>query len=111
MMDQHFNIPIVLLLSVIPAAIIGVVISVNNDNWKRDPASHPYAGLWATSFELQAEMTAIVFPIASAIAAWFRMKAEGHRRCNRKDMRILAQDVLLVLVATIVFSLYRTFLE
>jgi hypothetical protein len=108
-MDRYLNIPSILLLSLIPAAIAGTIMGVNEHNLAHDPPAHPCARIWAKTFENTAFLAGIVYIIASGIAARWRMNAEGEgrRMCSGRDIRVFVQDLLFMLVVNVVFSFYR----
>jgi len=110
-LEKYLNLPGVFALNVVPTAIISTVIAVNKHNWKDNPTMHPYARVWGLSFEEAAFMTGFLLIVISSGALGLRMRAEGRRMCNKRDVRIFAQDLFVALLVAIPFSLLNTFVN
>jgi len=110
-LERHLNLPSIFAVNIALAAIISTVIAVNKHNWYDNPTAHPHARLWGMSFEESTLMTGFLLIVVSSGALGLRMRAEGRRMCNKRDVRIFAQDLFIALVLAIPFSLLNTFVN
>lgn len=97
-MEKHFSLPIILLLDLVLAALVGTTISISSKHADDDTAVGLIACVLWYSFVWCASMNGFIFVAGSVLSASDRSW----------DARILAQDLLYALLWDIFTSLLMT---
>jgi len=98
----------ILLLDFVMAALVGTTISISSLNSNQDTAEGTVAWIWWYCFVWCASMIGPMFVAGSVLSASWRLKIQGRKRLNSRDIRMLAQDLLYALLWDILTSLLMT---